>query len=413
MARHNRYSVRGLYQLTDELGRARWAIDLRWTDRKSGRRERYRRLLPAGTKPLIARNEAVDALNRMIAGTLGSRTEETKRLHGALDAYADAMATERPRTARSRRSLVKVAKRFLRNMDIRELAALDLERLKRDRLESPLASKANAPVGSRPEAPRRAAGPARSAANKSPKALAPPSPSTINRLLAMLVHFAAWAARQGWYDEADVTRLRRVPKLREPPGRVRELAPAEEDELFDAIADSQIRRPVALAMLTGLRRADVVHLRRSQVDLALKRLVIERTKSNKPLVVPLNADAVRVVREALSDAGETSDYVFLSTREVPRIAPDGETTYERVPYTLDGFSTMWQRARRAAGVKNFRFHDLRHTFASRVRRGGAGLDVIARLLGHATIAMSARYTHLDDAALADAVNVVKLSKAAK
>jgi integrase len=66
-------------------------------------------------------------------------------------------------------------------------------------------------------------------------------------------------------------------------------------------------------------------------------------------------------------------------------------------------NTLWRKVLRNAGVKGLRWHDLRHTFGSRLRQRGVPLETIAELMGHKSLAMTLRYAHLDSAARSDAV----------
>jgi len=121
-----------------------------------------------------------------------------------------------------------------------------------------------------------------------------------------------------------------------------------------------------------------IKLKKSAVDLDARQLTLMKTKPNKARPVYLNDDAVAVLKDAM--AASPGEHVF--------------ATRKGTPYTCDGVRSIFYRARARANVKDFRFHDLRHTTATRLRRAGAGLDVVADVLGHATLAMARRYTHL-------------------
>ncbi len=73
------------------------------------------------------------------------------------------------------------------------------------------------------------------------------------------------------------------------------------------------------------------------------------------------------------------------------------------PYTRHGFGCMFRRAVKKAEIEDFRFHDTRHDFASRVRRDGVGLDIIANLLGHSSLEMANRYAHVGNEQMIAAV----------
>jgi integrase len=123
------------------------------------------------------------------------------------------------------------------------------------------------------------------------------------------------------------------------------------------------------------------------VDLSLRVATIPRSKNDEPVHIPLNPSAMR----ALAVFKTRGD----GTGRVVRNAA-GETLTVNAHWFPD--------AVRAAGIKDFRWHDCRHTFASRVRQSGTPLGNIAELLGHKTLAMSRRYAHLSIPNLHEAVS---------
>jgi integrase len=131
------------------------------------------------------------------------------------------------------------------------------------------------------------------------------------------------------------------------------------------------------------------------VDLLAKTLKIDRTKSDEPIVLPLNADAMA----ALNIFRVRGD----GTGRVVRNA-DGNT--------LTVTAHWFPEAVRTSGIKPFRWHDLRHTFASRLRQKGVDLATIAELLGHSPksgFAMTKRYVHLSMSNLHQAVALISNS----
>jgi integrase len=128
------------------------------------------------------------------------------------------------------------------------------------------------------------------------------------------------------------------------------------------------------------------------IDLVNRIARIPRTKNGDPVTIPLNAAALRTLAifRARADG---------SGRVVRNIA--GET--------LNTTAHWFVSAARAAGIRNFRWHDLRHTFASRLRQAGLPLGNIAELLGHKGLAMTQRYAHLSITNLHDAVSRLERS----
>ena len=152
-----------------------------------------------------------------------------------------------------------------------------------------------------------------------------------------------------------------------------------------------LRPIVVVARYTGMRRENLVTLTWSHVDLTRRVVVLEHTKNGDRLGIPLCEPAAKVL-EALGRGKRGSDgRVFVSA--------DGE------PITGDAVGMAFARACRQAGVTDFRFHDLRHTFASMLVQRGVDLYRVQRLLGHRDGRMTQRYAHLAPENLRDAVQV--------
>lgn len=366
MARANRTGIRGLYKTAD----GRYRLDFRW--KVGAVTKRWGTKLPPGTTGAAARKRAQDVLAQIVAGTFDPDKPAPATLREALDAYLAWCDAHGLRSVRSRRSHAKAWCAFLgESRAVEELAAFDLERFKGD-------------------------------AKKRGRAAA-----TINRHLATIKHFARWAARVGHLEPATAATLRSVPLLREPPGRVRFLAPDEERRLLEALdaklgtLEDELRPVVLAALLSGMRRSELVGLRWSAVDLGRRTLTLTRTKSNRVRRVPVN-DALAALLETLPGPRTPDAYAFplaLSERREGMRSTDEERRGDRVGRAFAELAAD-------AKVSDFRFHDLRHDFATRVRRAGHGLDVVQKLLGHSTLAMASRYAHLEDPALHAAVAAI-------
>jgi integrase len=136
------------------------------------------------------------------------------------------------------------------------------------------------------------------------------------------------------------------------------------------------------------------------VDLARGAIRLEHTKNRERRALPLAGPALELMkarRAAHAKAGAEA-LVFPAAPPPPRPgsrAPKG-------PKPVD-LRYAWRRALAAAGVSDFRFHDLRHSAASYLAMNGASLAEIAAVLGHKTLAMVKRYAHLSDPHTADVV----------
>jgi len=162
----------------------------------------------------------------------------------------------------------------------------------------------------------------------------------------------------------------------EDNNRVRFLTPEEEKKLREAIRSkpewAEHESEIDLALNTGLRRSSMyLALTWENVDLAARTAIIPKTKNGEQLVVPLNDMAMRALR-VFRSRGDGAGQIVRNTA--------GEVL---------NFNAHWfVPAVRAAGIKNFRWHDTRHCYASRLRQAGVPLGNIAELLGHKGLAMT-------------------------
>lgn len=181
--------------------------------------------------------------------------------------------------------------------------------------------------------------------------------ATVNRRLAILRRVARLAYRVwGWLDQDVAGRVTMLPGEEQ---RHVYLTPPEARCLL-AASRGKVREAIRWALLTGLRRGELLAVTpESFQDGAI---VLKVTKSGRPRIVPL---------------------------------PD-ELDPKRFPYglTVDALRNGFEEARARAGLLAIRFHDLRHTYASWLIQGGAGPTAVRDLLGHSSLAVTSRYSHL-------------------
>lgn len=178
--------------------------------------------------------------------------------------------------------------------------------------------------------------------------------------------------------------------LEEAQERVREATPTEEAVLLEAMRDDY-EPPVRFALLTGCRRAEIVGLTWPRVDFFNDQVTVTG-KRGKSRTIPLTAEA-RVLLWALKDHHDEAVFTYVAVR-----TREGRERGKRYPITIEGFKTAWRRYGRAK-IADFRFHDTRHTAATRLVRATGNLKLAQRLLGHTEIATTARYAHVTDADL--------------
>ena len=156
---------------------------------------------------------------------------------------------------------------------------------------------------------------------------------------------------------------------------------------------------VLLTMNTGLRRGELFALRWSNVDIDHKYLTVagSYSKTGKTRHIPLNDEALKVLQQWRSQTGQKIGLVFMG----------------KSGGRLTDIKKSWRAVLQDAGIENFRWHDLRHHFASRLVMESVDLNTVRELLGHSTITMTLRYAHLAPEHMADAVRRIAYGKSNK
>ena len=159
-------------------------------------------------------------------------------------------------------------------------------------------------------------------------------------------------------------------------------------DLSTAAFADYLQPMVLLSLNTGLRRGEVLQLRWADVDLLQRELIVrgDNAKSGKTRHIPLNNEALTTLQQWRSDSRSTA-WVFAGN--------DGER--------MQAVKTSWKGVLASAAIVDFRWHDLRHHFASRLVMNGADLNTVRELLGHSDLSMTLRYAHLSPEHKADAV----------
>ena len=201
-------------------------------------------------------------------------------------------------------------------------------------------------------------------------------PATINRELAFLKRVYNVAINDGLCDQNPVSKVK---FQRENNARVRYLSEEEESRLKAELGDEHWPK-IDLAIHTGLRQAEQFGLRWSDIDFQQRVITVRQSKSGRARRVVMNETAVRILRDLPSR--QRSEFVFPSR--------GGTTSMDAHNFANRVFRPALGRAR----IDDFRWHDLRHTFASRLVILGASLRAVQEEMGHATILMTMRYSHL-------------------
>ena len=161
--------------------------------------------------------------------------------------------------------------------------------------------------------------------------------------------------------------------------RLRYLNRDEEKRLMEAIKCPLLREIVIFALNTGLRKKEILSLKWNSVNFETKCIILEpsETKNRKRHVLPLNSRAWQIIKRRFRQRVEGCPYVF-----------------HRNGRKINSIRTAFENSLKRAGIENFHFHDLRHTFASRLVQKGVDLYVVKELLNHSDITTTQRYAHL-------------------
>jgi len=197
------------------------------------------------------------------------------------------------------------------------------------------------------------------------------SNATVNREVACIKHIFTIAIEWGIVQKNPG---KKVKLLRERNTRLRYLDEKEIRKLHDACAE-HLKPIVIVALNTGMRKEEILSLKWKDLDYRIRTISILDTKNGESRKLPIN----NILYRTLLAAKKTdSPWVFCKK--------NGER-YGNVRKAFEG-------ARKRAGITDFRFHDLRHTFASYLVMNGIDLKTVQELLGHKSFEMTLRYAHL-------------------
>jgi integrase len=207
------------------------------------------------------------------------------------------------------------------------------------------------------------------------------APATVNRYLSALRSCWNWGRAAGLVPADHVWPPRLL--LPEPKGRTRALSDDELAALLKAAKnDSQVMHAaIVVSLATGVRQSELLRLQWSDLDLDRQTLRVRLSKNDEARAVYLPAAAVSVLRELKRAPVVHATRVF--------VTPGGS-----VPLDKDRLDYRWCALRAAAGLKDFRWHDLRHSCASFLAASGASLLEIGHVLGHKSPSVTQRYAHL-------------------
>lgn len=228
------------------------------------------------------------------------------------------------------------------------------------------------------------------------------SASTVNREFTRLRSIFHKAVEWGYLRSYP---FRTIKEFKEPPGKVRFITPEEFETLlwacdpnsllenannwgrtFSKLLCAFLKPIVLIAFHTGMRMGEIRNLKWKDIDFKNRIISADTTKNNERRTIPINQTLFGVLK---------SLPVHLGTEKLfPNI-------------TSQQLSNAFSRACKRAGINDFRFHDLRHSFASYLTMAGENLRTVQILLGHKDLRMTMRYSHLSDQKLKEAVSLLE------
>ena len=216
-------------------------------------------------------------------------------------------------------------------------------------------------------------------------------PATINRELAMLSKAFSLAFKEWeWIKENPVSK---VPKEKENNERDRWLTDEQERRLLEN-APQWLIDIIVFDLHTGLRQGELLSLQWDRINLFRRTIIIQESKSGKPRTLPVNQIAFDILDERSKIRNIMNDLVFVS---------NAGSKIDR-----HNLRRSFNIAIKKAGIHDFHFHDLRHTFATRLAQRGIDIYKISKLLGHHSIEMTQRYAHHCPDSLKDGVQILEV-----
>lgn len=213
------------------------------------------------------------------------------------------------------------------------------------------------------------------------------SVSTANHHLQLLRAIMLRGVANSKLKREEVPRI----KLDNPNNqRLRYLSQEEEEGLVSSLP-GVMKELAALAIHTGMRKGELLKLGWPEVDLATRTIFVREAKSGEGRRLPMSSAALTVMEQLRGAGREVTGRQAAKRSGYVIAAPEGGY--------LHNFNRYWYAAIKRTGIEGLRFHDLRHTFATRYMEGGGDLYTLQKLLGHKTAAMVQRYAHLSDAHL--------------
>jgi integrase len=320
---------------------------------------RYNRPVPEATTQRDAEKAEAIFKSELLRGKYDLANRKGEMLFKDLVSEYNTYARLNKKSWKSEECRVNSLLNFFGAKKLREITPILIEKYRSDRRQTPRVHQKKQSKG------------------KAPEAVAIITNASINREVSILRKMFSIAVENDWLDVHPCVK-KKVKPLKEGSKRERFLTPSEENALFaQCTGDQEYLTPILVCALhTAMRKSEILKLEWNRVDLKTGYITVTQTKSGKDRNIPLSSTLKKHLT-ALFDTRQ-SNYVFAN--------PDTQK-----PYT--DLKKPWAKVLENAKVKGFRFHDLRHTAATRMVASGIDLIVVQDILGHADINTTMRYAH--------------------
>lgn len=328
------YGIGAIYVRKTKQGKERWYIDYRNEEGK-----RIQRVV----KNAQSREEATLALQKAVLDVF-SRENDIKpkqkkiKFQEYADMYLENYAKSNKRSWKTDEYYLKGIKRFFNNLYLDEISPLHIEKYKAERSKQSV------------------------------------QPSTVNRCLAIIRKMFNLAVDWGFLEKNQIGKVKLFSEKDNLKERI--LTKEEEKRLLEVSSD-HLQSIITVALNTGMRIGEILNLQWNQVDLQAKNVKVEKTKSGKIRLISINTPLLQELQK-LKEKNHSSEYVFVNPK---------------TGKPFNSVKTAFKAACRRSNITNLRFHDLRHTFASRLIGKGVDLITVKELLGHSSVKITERYTH--------------------
>ncbi len=212
--------------------------------------------------------------------------------------------------------------------------------------------------------------------------------SSNNKVTNLIKHMFRKAVEWDMVEEETLKRIRRVKPLKDNSKRLKYLSKEEIQALLNHCTGNT-KAIVITALNTGMRKGEILSLKWDNIDLKHGFILLDKTKNGERREIPIN-DTLRHTLQGLTRRFDIP-YVFYD--------PATGKPYQDIKRS---FNTAVRRA----GIKDFHLHDLRHTFASHLVMAGVDITTVSRLLGHKSLTMTLRYSHLAPEHMSKAVDIL-------